>query len=788
MKRTIIILLTVAASVIAVGWLLPWVIFNGRLVVLALIEILPGLLLSFLLSRLAFRLAGVSSTRLTKPTRFAVRLTELFVTLALATVINTHLIRDIGKFLFASPNWSVSDNWRAYQKLDGILGFAFTIVMIGASFYVLVRIYEETLGKRAKSFSRSTALEVGWRLPLKLFAASIIVYLLVLSIWSISLLQENQFLLNQGGRWYKARNDSIGIIYFNNSGFSHQGYLKNIYRLCTELQKRKTRSVLVPLPANLLTTPANLDLLRDINKLGLVVFAVPPEERIGYTRFWVNHPAKGLFKLDWGVLSAVKLEAMSYYASKYFPLAYQDASRGDVIPDAAIPVVQMYRGEASRTELRVNEKQIRVGPSEIDLYRDTSAPIQYSLDAFSSPRVFVYGEEGQDTLQYSDLTQFPTAALVNELDKFENRIVIIDPGSNITTFVNFSNIYAQIIDQILKEKRIIPLDGWTRVLVPAFILIAAALFFFYKPWLASLGVVALTVGQGFFCSWLNNHYGLLVEYIPLTITGISTIIVFVFVRVNHERGQLLEAEKQRALEELQTARDMQMGLMPKADPEVKGFEIAGICLPAREVGGDFYDYVWLDSKKSKLGIAIADVSGKSMKAAMTAVMTSGMLYSEVAKSQSPRDILARINRPLYLRTDKRVFTTMALAVIDVKKRALVYSSAGHLPPLIVQKNAVQYLKAETTGLPLGIQEELVYKEARVKLQRGDRAIFYTDGISEAMNEQKEQYGNERLEALVKNNALVSAKDIRDKILADVSAFTGSAEQHDDMTVVVVKVL
>lgn len=247
-------------------------------------------------------------------------------------------------------------------------------------------------------------------------------------------------------------------------------------------------------------------------------------------------------------------------------------------------------------------------------------------------------------------------------------------------------------------------------------------------------------------------------------------------------------EQEKLKQELQSAHDMQMGLMPKEDPIIKGFDISGICVPAREVGGDFYDYVWLDKKKMKLGITIADVSGKSMKAAMTAVMTSGMLYSEVVKSQSPREILARINRPLYLRTDKRVFTTMAFAAIDVKKRSLIYSSAGHLPPMIVQKSEVNYLKAESTGLPLGIQEELVYKEARLKLQRGDAIIFYTDGIPEAMNEQKEQYGTERLEALVKNVTQVSARDIREKILADVSAFTGNAEQHDDMTVVAVKVL
>ncbi len=161
------------------------------------------------------------------------------------------------------------------------------------------------------------------------------------------------------------------------------------------------------------------------------------------------------------------------------------------------------------------------------------------------------------------------------------------------------------------------------------------------------------------------------------------VIVYQTMKLNLQHSFSLLREQDRLKQELKAAHDMQMGLVPKEDPIVKGLDISGICLPANEVGGDFFDYVWLDKKKTKLGIALADVSGKAMKAAMTAVMTSGMLYSEVQKSKSPREILARINQPLYLRTDKPIFTALSFAVLDTRVKKLTYSSAGQSMPILL---------------------------------------------------------------------------------------------------------
>ncbi|MBI3005951.1 MAG: serine/threonine-protein phosphatase [Ignavibacteriales bacterium] len=205
------------------------------------------------------------------------------------------------------------------------------------------------------------------------------------------------------------------------------------------------------------------------------------------------------------------------------------------------------------------------------------------------------------------------------------------------------------------------------------------------------------------------------------------------------------------------------------------------------MGGDFYDYVWLDRKKTKLGLTLADVSGKAMKAAMTAVMTSGMLYSEALRNQSPREILARLNRPLYLRSDKRVFTALSFATVDLKTKNLTYSSAGQSQPLLIRNGMVSYIRTKGARLPLGVKQELEYKEITMRLRRGDTVVFYTDGVPEAMNNDNQLYGFERFESLTKENHGSTAKELRDAIVHDIRLFTKNVEQHDDTTVVVVKV-
>ncbi|MCK9408034.1 MAG: PP2C family protein-serine/threonine phosphatase [Bacteriovoracaceae bacterium] len=273
----------------------------------------------------------------------------------------------------------------------------------------------------------------------------------------------------------------------------------------------------------------------------------------------------------------------------------------------------------------------------------------------------------------------------------------------------------------------------------------------------------------------------------------SSLIPVTKLTYQHEREIVLKREKEREnirlMNELNIARDTQIALMPKDDPIVQGFDIAGISNPASEVGGDYYDYVWLDEQKTQFGIAIADVSGKAMKAAMTAVMTSGMIYREIGNNSNPKTILQNINRPMYLKTSKQMFTALSFAVFDTKAKILTFSNAGQMQPIMRHENEVKYLKVTGNRLPLGVMEDIRYDELKEQLRVNDILIFYTDGIPEAMNEKKELFGFGRLEEFAQNlPASFTAKEVINSLFEEVKKHTATAQQHDDITVVVVKVL
>jgi ligand-binding sensor domain-containing protein len=240
--------------------------------------------------------------------------------------------------------------------------------------------------------------------------------------------------------------------------------------------------------------------------------------------------------------------------------------------------------------------------------------------------------------------------------------------------------------------------------------------------------------------------------------------------------------------ELKAAHDAQMSIMPQLAPENGAFDISGISIPANEVGGDFFDYVWLDDKNTRLGVFVGDVSGKAMKAAMTAVMASGMINSEAREAHSVSEIMTRVNRPLYLKTDRQVFTAACFASLDLNKKELIFANAGLVEPLLKSNGSVTFVRSEGPPYPLGSVKDHVYSEQNVRMKTGDVLILLTDGVLESQNKSKEFYGDERLVEFLMNldTTSLSAKMIKEKIIEDVKRFAGNALQFDDMTMVVVK--
>jgi serine phosphatase RsbU (regulator of sigma subunit) len=292
--------------------------------------------------------------------------------------------------------------------------------------------------------------------------------------------------------------------------------------------------------------------------------------------------------------------------------------------------------------------------------------------------------------------------------------------------------------------------------------------------LIALGLAAAFIGIG---------SGLM----PLVISGalvLAAVNLLVWV-VSLERG-----EKESLQTELRLAHGVQTSLMPKDHPVIPGFDIAGLSLPAREVGGDHFDYACLGSDHEAFGICVFDVSGKGMEAAMSAVFTSGAFASEAKRSTSVGDILTRLNGAVFTHSKRGRFVAFLLAMIDVRRRVLTFSNAGQMKPLGKMSGQTRWLNSTGVSFPLGMQPDSRYEEQQVQLIPGDLLFLLTDGFTEAMNEQRELYGDERLEQLVRNLDAdrLSAQEILDRITREVRLYVASAPQHDDMTMVVVKVL
>jgi phosphoserine phosphatase RsbU/P len=256
-----------------------------------------------------------------------------------------------------------------------------------------------------------------------------------------------------------------------------------------------------------------------------------------------------------------------------------------------------------------------------------------------------------------------------------------------------------------------------------------------------------------------------------------------------------QAEKERLEEELRIARQIQMSLLPQGTVGLPGLRIAALCLPAAEVGGDYYDLLPLSD--TRMGVLVADVSGKGTSAALYMAELKGLVLSLSRIHDSPGRLLAEANRILAANMDPRSFITMTYAVVDTAARTLRYARAGHNPMIHLEAATGRTRVLAPQGIGLGMDRgerfEEVLEEAVVPLVTGDVFVFFTDGLSEAMNVHAELFGERRLRDVVEAAESVGTAemddtdDMKERILAAVRDFVGEAAQHDDMTMVILKV-
>jgi sigma-B regulation protein RsbU (phosphoserine phosphatase) len=247
---------------------------------------------------------------------------------------------------------------------------------------------------------------------------------------------------------------------------------------------------------------------------------------------------------------------------------------------------------------------------------------------------------------------------------------------------------------------------------------------------------------------------------------------------NARRFQSERAARETMNREAQEARLMQQALLPKASPYIPGFMISGLSVPASAVGGDWYDFICFPD--GRLGLVLADVSGKGTAAALLMSATRGMLRSLAEACCTPAEVLTKLNGLLVADFPAGRFVTLVYAVLDPATRTVTFANAGHLHPLFIDGGGEQFLDTER-GLPLGLSCG-DYSETTVTLSPGSRLVFYSDGITEAVNEMDEEYGSARLASHVSGHD-VSAISILD----DVRAFAKGVCLRDDATVVFVGV-
>jgi uncharacterized protein YndB with AHSA1/START domain len=243
------------------------------------------------------------------------------------------------------------------------------------------------------------------------------------------------------------------------------------------------------------------------------------------------------------------------------------------------------------------------------------------------------------------------------------------------------------------------------------------------------------------------------------------------------------ARLRKQAQEYEEAREVQQALMPKEIPQMPGLEISASWRPARIVGGDYFDVFKFGA--SRLGLCIADVSGKGMPAALLMSNLQAVVKALAAKNRSPKELVEKVNRVMSRNTTEAKFITLFYGLLDVDRKTLQYANAGHNAPLLTREDGVQ-VRLEQGGLIVGAFQESVYDQGEIDLRPGDRLVMFTDGLSEAVDGNGEEFGEERLAEASRCNRQLSAEALHRCLLDRVTDFCGG-EFEDDATVLVVAV-
>lgn len=252
-----------------------------------------------------------------------------------------------------------------------------------------------------------------------------------------------------------------------------------------------------------------------------------------------------------------------------------------------------------------------------------------------------------------------------------------------------------------------------------------------------------------------------------------------------ENARLIEEEKAyiKIQQEVGLASKIQMDLLPRKSPELAGYDIAARTIPAQSIGGDYYDFI--STSDTTLALCLGDVSGKGLPASLLMSNLQATLRGQTLVATNPAECLIRSNKLLYESTSPEKFATLFYGILDFQHHHLHYSNAGHDWPILIRKDSsIERLK--TGGLMLALLPDYPYEHETVPLNTGDLLVIQSDGVTEAMNVDHVQFGDERLQEIILANRDASASDIIDVVIREVRKHAGANPQSDDITIMVLK--
>ena len=273
--------------------------------------------------------------------------------------------------------------------------------------------------------------------------------------------------------------------------------------------------------------------------------------------------------------------------------------------------------------------------------------------------------------------------------------------------------------------------------------------------------------------------------LPMIIANGIGVGIFALIIVNLIKEKKTSAERDRYYAELEIAHKLQTSLLPDKPPQIKGYQIAAMSQPAREVGGDFYDFI--DVAESKVGLVIGDAAGKGLPAALFMALSRSFIRAQAIGSLKAGAVLEKANKLIAKDAKEGMFVTAFYAILDAPGKILRLSNAGHNPPILFRSTTTNYDVLNIKGIVLGAFDEVKFQEKEIVLKSGDVIVFYTDGVTEAIDKNGERFGMEKLIKVMKDNPQLQATELIKTIKEKMKEFTKDQPQFDDFTLMVVKV-